>query len=278
MKPFHLSSLLFGCLFSATAMAQSHTDCADPLVVANLNPMTIATTTNDNGENELLGTCMGEEISPTWLSWQIDQPGTLTFELTALNEGDDLDFSVFKFNSGFDCNEKTLVRCMAAGETIGGTIGSNAPCLGPTGLNLTETDLQELPGCENGNNNFLKALDCLAGEQYALVVNNFSQTNNGFTIDWGGTATFVNYTATDEAPTAGLSVFPNPTNGFLNISGLTLSGDKRYSLSDSLGRPALSGVLTSESTQLDASQLAAGIYMLKVETELGFKSFKVVVK
>jgi gliding motility-associated-like protein len=47
-----------------------------------------------------------------------------------------------------------------------------------------------MAGCQTGDNNFARHVDMEAGKAYALVINNFSNTGNGFSIDWGGTGTF----------------------------------------------------------------------------------------
>ncbi|WP_101449843.1 T9SS type B sorting domain-containing protein [Aquimarina sp. MAR_2010_214] len=54
-----------------------------------------------------------------------------------------------------------------------------------TGLNSTETDLSEGPG--NLGNGFVRAIDALAGEEYFILIDNFSQ-NGGFDLTFTGTA------------------------------------------------------------------------------------------
>jgi hypothetical protein len=43
------------------------------------------------------------------------------------------------------------------------------------------------------------------------------------------------------------------------ISGLS------YSISDQIGRPVLSGILTSNDSSIDSNQLAQGIYFFKID-------------
>src|SRR5690606_21240626 len=119
------------------------------------------------------------------------QPGTLSFTLTPNKPSDDLDFAVFELPGGpDDCNNKVMLRCMASGENVGEPFENSEPCTGPTGLSLTSTDLEEFPGCQPGNDNFVAALNMEAGKTYALIVNNFSNSGSGFSITWGGTGTF----------------------------------------------------------------------------------------
>ena len=64
-------------------------------------------------------------------------------------------------------------------------------CNGPTGLISTDSDLSEQGGCQSGDNNFARALDMQSGESYALIRNNYSQSGLGFSIEFGGTGTFL---------------------------------------------------------------------------------------
>ena len=65
-------------------------------------------------------------------------------------------------------------------------------CNGLTGLSLTDTDIQEPAGCSlAGQNNFVRALDMEAGKSYVLIVNNFSRSGLGFSIEFGGSGTFL---------------------------------------------------------------------------------------
>lgn len=134
------------------------------------------------------GAPVNNEINSTWFKWICDQSGTLTFTLTPNNPGDDLDFVVYELPNGINsCNGKILQRCMASGESF-----IPSPCMGPTGLKNGESDISEDAGCSTpGKNNFIKPLDMVSGKAYALVVNNFTSTGNGFAITWGGTGTFL---------------------------------------------------------------------------------------
>ncbi|MCC6726509.1 MAG: T9SS type A sorting domain-containing protein [Saprospiraceae bacterium] len=268
MKPFHLFSLILACLSFAAATAQPHTDCDNPMLLTYMNPVTIDSTLGEGVADDLTGTCLAQEFSSTWFSWQIEQPGTLTFVLTPLHEYDDLDFAVFRFNDNILCQEKVLKRCMAAGETVGAPFEQNLPCWGPTGLNLTETDLEEQPGCSNGNNNFLKFLQCQAGENYAMVVINFSQTNQGFTLEWGGTATFSPSPDSINSPSLErlapkLSIAPNPSSGALRVLGLNAANEGfAYRIADGCGRVVRTGKMTSGEPSLDVSNLTDGVYSI----------------
>ncbi len=158
---------------------------------------------NDVGCNS--ATCDFSESSSTWYKWVCDEAGSLTFTISPLNPVDDIDFVLFELPNGIDdCSGKFDIRCMASGENVGSPIEEWVACTGPTGLSLGDPDLSESCGCQVGDNNFAEAIEMEAGKAYALVINNFSQSESGFSIDFGGAGTFLgpeidfNYTAQEE--------------------------------------------------------------------------------
>ncbi len=135
--------------------------------------------------NETTETCIHVERHSTWFKWIAKNDGTLTFTLTPLQDIDDLDFVVYELPGGIDdCENRVILRCGAA---FGGDHVSCGPL---TGLNLTATDIQELGGCDNSKDGFLKYLDMKQGKTYCLIVNNFSPSDIGFGIEFGGTGEF----------------------------------------------------------------------------------------
>lgn len=138
--------------------------------------------------------CPFEESSSTWYKWTCQDAGPLAFTLTPQNPSDDLDFVLFELPNGLDdCTNKQDLRCMASGENVGAPFAEWAPCTGQTGLSLADPDNSETCGCQPGNNNFAQAVNMVAGRSYALVINNFSQSGAGFSIEFDqspGTGTF----------------------------------------------------------------------------------------
>lgn len=119
------------------------------------------------------------ETNSAWYAFTFKTSGTFTFVLNPSNPDDDLDFVVYKLPNGIgNCSGKTVQRCEA----------SQCPPNWTTGLNTTATDVSEDGGCTAGQDNFLKQLTVVAGETYALGINNFTSTGNGFNISFGGTA------------------------------------------------------------------------------------------
>ena len=182
------------CVNNYNAIPDPNSDCPTGVVLCDKSPFTVESLV---GSGLILNEvddapCLGQEFSSAWYKWTCQTPGTLTFTLTPNNPTDDLDFAVYELPNGVEnCSGKILLRCMASGENIGDPFPVWQPCTGPTGLNLTSTDIVEFPGCQPGNDNFLAAINMEAGKTYALIVNNFTNNGNGFSITFGGTGTFL---------------------------------------------------------------------------------------
>jgi gliding motility-associated-like protein len=87
-------------------------------------------------------------------------------------------------------NTKTLLRC-AVGHGVDNRDCPREPLYFKTGMNLSSTDLSELSGCgRGGQDGYLKYIDMQQGHTYALLVDNFSNGNNGFKIEFGGLGEF----------------------------------------------------------------------------------------
>lgn len=147
-----------------------------------------------------------QEYFSHWLTWDIVKAGKLWFTLFP-ESNENLDFILFKTSGS--CDSLESIRC------------SFANCLGNTGLNPSESDVVEGPGCNHGQNNFLKSLDCKIGEKYYLLVNNYSTQQTSFGIDFCGDAllscdTIVCNTVSNfeiDFPKHAIKLYPNPNNG-----------------------------------------------------------------
>ena len=81
-------------------------------------------------------------------------------------------------------------------------------------------------------------------------------------------------TAVAEVSTNNVSLYPNPTNGILNIEG---NGPMTISVMNVIGQKVLETTAT-DNTTIDLSGFGSGIYMVKIEAENGIKTEKVNVK
>ncbi len=256
--------LLLPCF---AAFSQTHYDCQTAQEVYCESTFIEVAFTGEIGQtDDLSSTCLSQEFATTWFHWKIAQAGTLTFVLTPNNGTDDLDFAIFKLNAAGDCGNKTLVRCMAAGENVGQPLPQ--PCLGPTGLSLTETDAEELPGCSNGNNGFLAALQCSPNEEYVMVVNNFTQSGGGYKLEFDGNEVFsCNPTATADVAAHNLLLSPNPVHDFLNLELPKPTVASSFHVVNGMGQRIHSGSIIVDKMRLETSSLAPGFYYLIVEQD-----------
>lgn len=193
------------CINDFIAPPSPQSDCPEAVILCDKSPFqveSLITAGNDPNElNSFVGECLSSEFNSSWYKWTCDEPGTLSFTLTPNNyvpgfESDDIDFALFELPNGLDdCSNKQMIRCMASGANGSGGVTDPFPtwqqCNGPTGLSAMDPDLREEPGCQTGNNNFAQQITMEAGKSYALVVMNFSRSGLGFSIQFGGTGTFL---------------------------------------------------------------------------------------
>ncbi|MES3018990.1 MAG: PKD domain-containing protein, partial [Bacteroidota bacterium] len=158
---------------------------------------------------EAAGTCMvfptGESNS-AWYKWTAANNGTLVFTITP-TKNDDIDWALFDL--GVEGATQTpsgnnVIRC-AAGHGIDNSGCPNEPLYTKTGLDFSATDVSEQGGCGQGQNGVVKYVDMIPGHVYALLIDNFSTGNNGFTIDF-----------TDRNGKAGTGEFVGP-KGAINL-------------------------------------------------------------
>lgn len=64
-----------------------------------------------------------------------------------------------------------------------------------------------------------------------------------------------------------ISIYPNPTNSILNIESQYFGNKVGYEVINSIGQTLLSSNLSSNKTQVDVSNLACGVYLLKIHSD-----------
>lgn len=198
------------CLNNYNQIPEPSGDCFTGVILCDKSPFVVDEVIGEGSDPNELGDsgcnsafCYLEESSSTWYRWTCDQPGTLTFTLTPLNPVDDIDFILYELPGGIDdCQNKEEIRCMASGENVSMPLADWISCTGPTGLAIGDPDFSETCGCQEGDNNFVNAIDMEAGKSYALIINNFSNSGSGFSVEFGGTGTFLGPEADFEAAPA----------------------------------------------------------------------------
>lgn len=167
-------------LFFTLAISQilySQSDCPTAIPVCGNSgfsftpsgPGNILENTDTNG-------CLNDnENYSVWYSFTIATAGTLTFTIDPNVFADDYDFAVYGPNQPCVLTLPAPIRCNYSGAD------------GPTGLDLIATDPNGGGGGAAGQ--WSSAMNVLPGETYYLIIDNFSNSDNGFSLNWGGTAT-----------------------------------------------------------------------------------------
>ncbi len=175
------------CINNYIPPPSASADCSGAGKLCNKNPISIVGLSGGgSNNNEANGTCIGDgvfmfETNSVWYTWTCLTSGTLTFDLLPANQLDDIDFVVFQLSTADPCGPRNAIRCTAA-SCING--------LASTGMNMSSTDFTEAAGCFAPSDAYVRYIDMVAGTSYALLINNASAAN-GFTLNWGGTGTFV---------------------------------------------------------------------------------------
>jgi len=206
------------CIRSFNPRKSPEQDCPDGVILCDTGSLAVEYLTGGGlDDDEAADSCLDptfidgqdpngpSESASVWYVFECLNPGELIFSLTPNNQNnpeEDLDFVVYELPNGIgDCSDKIRLRCMAAGISRG--LDSES-CLGATGLRSTESDITELAGCEGDNNNFVASIMMTTGTAYGLIVNNFSDSEFGFTLSFEGT------TGTFVGPQTEISI--DPTN------------------------------------------------------------------
>ncbi|MET0570789.1 MAG: PKD domain-containing protein, partial [Pedobacter agri] len=176
------------CLDNYTAPIQPGQDCGTFSLLCSKETFTQLSVNGAGANNtESAGTCLGQESNSAWYMFKASKGGDFTFLITPTVTSNDIDWIFYDLGVDGDCskvNASNAIRCASGSGT------NCSPSYYKTGLSMTETDLSESAGCVSGQNGLVKYVDLIEGHTYALLVDNFSPGNNGFTVEFGGTADF----------------------------------------------------------------------------------------
>ncbi len=263
------------CLFAVQGISQtSISDCEGAIVLCgDLYTETQASFTTGN-VYEPTGACnQGLEQSSVWYTFTVQSDGNLSFILDPLNDADDYDWGLFDI---------TLGGCAGLGTTSPevecnsyGLVGAN----GPTGIST----LNGGDGSTNGPGNlngppFNADTAVFVGQTFALVVMNWSNSPDGYTIDFGqSTASLY-----DQVPPALISAttdcsnltvvltFSEPIVGTsVQPTDFTVTGPSGTIAVQSVtaNNPTMADVFT---VQLVNQVLIGGTYTLNITNTTGF--------
>lgn len=212
------------CINNYTPILKAGQDYSTASIICSKDAFTQTNVTGAGANNrESAGTCLDVnsrngpiEANTAWYKWTAANNGNLTFTIAPTVSNDDIDWVLYDLGtsgSANNINGANAIRCASGSGT------NCTPFYNQTGLNLTSTDLTETQGCVPGQDGFVKYIDMIQGHVYALLINNFSSGNNGFTISFTG-----NTTGTFLGPTAALdeqvnnACTANPSFTFTNNS------------------------------------------------------------
>ncbi len=183
---FEMNGTFQLCVNNFNPPVEPGQDCITGSVLCDKSPFGIELIEGaGNDPDEAGNSCLGfagvnSEQQSTWYRWTAANNGSLSFTITPNNPSDDLDFVLYRLPTSIDmCSDKEVVRCMATA------------CPGATGLNDSSTDTEEDLNCDEGEDGFVRSLMMEEGMSYALVINNFSSTGNGYSIVFGGDGEFL---------------------------------------------------------------------------------------
>ena len=187
-----MKKILLLFILLITQMAFSQSDCVTAIPICGNSdisytpsgPGNIIEILNQNG-----GCLSTNERYTVWYTFTVSTPGTLAFTIKPNDQDDDYDFAVYGPTANGCASLQNAdhvfiqpIRCNYSGTS------------GDTGLDLTLAPPAVFPtnppGVTSSMNNgkWSPYMDVLVGQTYYLVIDNFSRSVNGFSLEWTGTA------------------------------------------------------------------------------------------
>ncbi len=204
MKKIKIIFVFLLCIAHQFIDAQVNNDCVK---IAETNRLVCGVATfsdnsngvgaNDFGNGANGRGCLNDgERQSAWYAFKIATAGTLTFTINPNDLSNDYDFAVWgPFTNDIAASCASLgqpIRCNFSGAT------------GRTGLSLNANN-----NSENSNGNiFSKFMDVQVGQVYILMIDNYSQSNSGFSLIWN------NVTSNGVSGGAGTSTLAVSTSSF----------------------------------------------------------------
>ncbi|HBX51266.1 MAG: hypothetical protein A2275_03910 [Bacteroidetes bacterium RIFOXYA12_FULL_35_11] len=246
-------------------------DCQGALPLCS-SPITFTGSYTGYGDiDEVAGTtCLAYgETNSVWYVFTPQSTGSFYFTI-AVGATKDYDFALYNITT-IGCEgipSATPVRC------------NFSSAKGNTGLTTTlSTELPALSQDAGGTKEMNGISDMAAGNTYALIIDNWTGDNSGFTLSYGGTATI-----TDVTPPAILTAVPSCTDNTIlitlseavkcitvsqadfTLTNTTTSTDFTGAISSLVGYncPVTNGALTNQILITHNGSLTTGSYELKL--------------
>lgn len=263
----------FALLVASNPVIAQHADCNTALEICEIVPIHIdACCGTGQADADVNTSCVGSESNSWWVKWTVLEAGLITFIIIPDSMDQDIDFVVYRSGSDYDCNDKTPIRCMAAGANTGQPPHTWVNCTGATGLAIGETDLSEPPGCLTTSTNYLAPIEAAAGDHYIMLINEFSGGPHGYTLNFTGSAVLdcgsVSTFPAGTKSATGFAIYPTVSTGTVSIHidevGLA---DHQLNVFTMEGQLVYSkGQLTGSDVQIDLHHLSPGAYFAVMQT------------
>ena len=237
-------------------------DCAGAIAVCQQTYTEPNSYTGYGSVQEVYSTCLlNQEQYSVWYVFTVQNSGDLSFTIQTQN---DYDFALYDIPT-IGCAgvpNATPVRC-----NYSGTYGN-------TGLSLPASNTVPM-SYGAGSSSMMPGLNVTVGSTYALVIDNWTQDNNGYTISFAGSASIFDVTPPAfSAVTQICSGFDQVTVTFdepidcssiqSNGADFTLSGPSGAVTITGAAGAGCTGTLTSQATITfdNSSQIPSGTYTL----------------
>ena len=258
--------LLYVCVFSSLiALSQNPTtqDCAGAIQVTQSSyyfPNGFSGNGNIPDEIPSGQNCPNHclhygEKNSVWFRVEIQQSGTFGFLITPNSSDTDFDWAVYDITNS-TCDDLYLNSALQRSCNVSAETGTT----GATGYFL---DCQGIGG--QPYNNFI-TVD--SGEVYVIIVNNFSDNQDGFTIEFDYSATSIDVYSVENQ----MSVYPNPVDDVLHIHlNSPCKGDFEVLIYDVTGQLVMTEKINQqENSQIAVELLPVGLYVIKLVNPASF--------
>lgn len=269
MRPFNLRvpavlALILVSCFPSTAQQ----DCFDAIYVCGSSYTQNTAYSGVGAEQEVAPatTCLGNgEVNSVWYRFTVYASGTLTFQLNPLNGNDDYDFALYNL-SGDSCSSIMNGSLAPISCNYSSTVG-------PTGLSNGGSGNSNGSGGPNQN----APINVTVGQSYALLVSNFTASQNGYTLDFGGSASVADSEqAVPDSISLGITCNPRQVTLFFteefncsSISGtseITVTGPDNVVVTNVTGLGCNGGTTNSLRIRFQNKIMVTGTYTITINT------------
>jgi gliding motility-associated-like protein len=159
-----------------------------------------------NSDNNCPDNCLLDgELNDVWYTFTVQTSGTVSFVISPNNAADDYDWAVYDITNNNCSDIPTLADNMQVSCNFCGTAGDT----GPDGSSTQSCQYGDPSSCSPFNDE----LNVTTGETYVINISNFSSTQSGYSITFGGTAQVI-----DDVPPELIDLVYTPSCGASSIT------------------------------------------------------------